>query len=362
MYSFADEWGPERIVEVYDVKHKMHGVLVIDNTAIGPGKGGIRMVPDISASEVFSLARAMTWKNAFAGIPFGGAKAGIQADPKSSSKEAIVRAFARSISNFVPKQYIAGPDMNIGEKEMEFFAQELGNPDVCTGKPASMGGLPHELGSTGFGVAHATKIAMEFSKKPLSGAKVAIEGYGNVGTFTHKYLEEMGASIVAISDSKGTAYLPSGLKHDIAMNTKSEKGTITAYPGAQVKPTSALFALDVDILIPGARPNVITNQNVNDVKAKVIVEAANIPMPYEIERSLSQKGVLIVPDFVANAGGVISSYVETIHGTPEQMFRMVEEKIVSNTRLVLERSGGKYVRDAALQIAQQRVKDAMQKR
>jgi len=362
MYSFADEWGPERVIEVHDTKLKFQGVLVIDNTARGPGKGGMRMVPDITTNEVFGLARAMTWKNALADIPFGGAKAGIRADPKRTDKEAVLRSFARLLGPVIPKYYCAGPDMNTAEREMAWFSDELGTRAACTGKPFALGGLPHELGSTGFGVVQAAKVAMEFSKKPLSGASVAIEGYGNVGTFAHKFLEEMGANVVAISDSKGTAYAQSGLKYAQSMKVKAEKGTITAYQGAKVLPAGALFGLDVDILIPGARPNVITEANVNEVKAKLVVEAANIPMTPAIEHKLSKKGILVVPDFVANAGGVISSYVETINGTPGQMFEMVERKIVDNTRLCLEKAEGRDVRTAALSIAQERVKDAMQYR
>lgn len=362
MYTIHDEWGPERVIEVWDPKHKVRGVVVIDNTARGPGKGGMRLVPDITTNEVFGLARAMTWKNALADIPFGGAKAGIRADPKMVNKEQVIRSFARLLAPVIPKYYIAGPDMNTAEREMAWFADELGCRMACTGKPAAMGGLPHELGSTGYGVVQSTKVAMEYSKHPLSGAKVAIEGYGNVGTFAHKFLEEMGAHVVALSDSKGTAYLPGGLKYETAMQVKAEKGTVTAYPGAQVKAAGDLFALPVDVLIPGARPNVITAANVNDVKAKMVVQAANIPMTYEMEKILSAKGIVVVPDFVANAGGVISSWVETIDGTPEEMFSIVKKKIVGNTQAVMERSGGKDVRAAALAIAQERVKDAMQYR
>lgn len=363
MYSFADEWGPERVFEVYDPKLKFQGVVVIDNTARGVGKGGMRMVPDITTNEVFGLARAMTWKNALADIPFGGAKAGIKADPKRADKEAVIRSFARLLAPMIKsRKYCAGPDMNTAEREMAWFSDELHDPTACTGKPASLGGLPHELGSTGFGVVQSAKVAMEFSKKPMSGATVAIEGYGNVGTFAHKFLEEMGASVVAISDSKGTAFVPGGMRYEKAMKVKAEKGTITAYPGAKMTPAAALFGLDVDILIPGARPNVITDANVNEVKARLVVEAANIPMTPAVEHKLSKKGVMVVPDFVANAGGVISSYVETINGTPGQMFEMVERKIVNNTRLCLERAEGHDVRAAALQIAQERVRDAMQYR
>lgn len=362
MHRYEDEWGPERILEVYDPKTKVHGVVVIDNTARGVGKGGMRLVPDLTVSEVARLARAMTWKNALADIPFGGAKSGIRADPKAINKEQVVRNFARLLAPVIPKYYISGPDMNITEREMGWFADELKEKNACTGKPASMGGLPHELGSTGFGVALATKVAMEFSKKPLSGATVAIEGYGNVGTFAHKFLEEMGAKVVAISDSKGTAYCGGGFEHKKALETKEKQGTITAYKGAQKKDGKALFEMDVDILIPGARPDVITAENVNDVRAKLVVEAANLPMKHDMELVLAKKGVLVVPDFVANAGGVISSYVETMGGSGRDMFKVVEDKITSNTKIVLENAKNMDIRASALQIAQSRVRDAMEYR
>jgi len=362
MHNFEDEWGPERVLEVYDPKTKLHGVVVIDNTAIGVGKGGMRMVPDLTVKEVASLARAMTWKNSLADIPFGGAKSGIRADPKKINKEEAVRAFARLLAPVIPKYYVSGPDMNITEKEMAWFSDELKDKKACTGKPSDMGGLPHELGSTGFGVVQATKVAMEFLKTPLSGATVAIEGYGNVGTFTHKFLEELGAKVVAISDSKGTACLSAGFRHDKALATKQEKGTITEYAGAEKKEAKDLFALDVDILIPGARPDVITAKNANNVKAKLVVEAGNLPMTHEVELMLAKKGIMVIPDFVANAGGVISSYVEFIGGSEKEMFSMVGEKITKNTSNVLEGTKNLDVRTAALSLAQERVRSAMQKR
>ncbi|MBS3068833.1 Glu/Leu/Phe/Val dehydrogenase [Candidatus Micrarchaeota archaeon] len=359
MQTNFDEYGPERILEVYDPKTKMHGVLVVHNTARGPGKGGIRLVSDITTEEVMGLAQAMTWKNALADIPFGGAKAGIKADPKTVDKIALMRAFARKIRQLVPSVYIAGPDMNTTEKEMAAFADEIGDLKASTGKPSSIGGLPHELGSTGFGVAHSTRVALEHAKMPISGASVALEGFGNVGTFTMKHLEELGAKIVAVSDSKGTAFLASGFQYEKAMETKAKKGTITAYEGAKVLPAAELFTQQVDVLIPGARPNVITAQNVSQIKAKVIIEAANIPMTHEIEQQLAKKGILVVPDFVANAGGVISSYCEHIGTTPSQMFSIVKDKVVANTSLVLSSAKELRTRDAALHIAKQRVRDAM---
>ncbi|MEM2137707.1 MAG: Glu/Leu/Phe/Val dehydrogenase [Candidatus Anstonellaceae archaeon] len=359
--SFEDAIGPERIVQVYDPITKMQGVLVIDNTALGPGKGGIRMVPDLTTEEVFGLARAMTWKNALAEIPFGGAKSGIKAHATNSHKTEIVRAFARKIAELVPSQYIPGPDMNMGESEMALVAETIGTPKAATGKPASMGGLPHELGSTGFGVALATEVALEHKKMPLNGATIAIEGFGNVGTFTAKFLTEKGAKVVAVSDSKGAVYLESGLDYETLMKAKKEHGTVTSYPGAKVLEARALFGMNCDVLIPGARPNVIHVGNVQEVKAKIIVEAANIPMKPEIEHELAKKGVLIIPDFVANAGGVISSYVEFKGGSEKDMFDMVREKITRNTRLVLEKTVANNTREAALEIAEERVIDAMEK-
>ncbi|MFA4982678.1 MAG: Glu/Leu/Phe/Val dehydrogenase [Candidatus Micrarchaeia archaeon] len=360
--AFEDEIGPERILHVYDPKTKMSGTVVVDNTALGPGKGGVRLVPDVTTEEVFGLARAMTWKNALAEIPFGGAKSGIKAMGHAPNKAEIVSAFAEKIRELVPSCYIPGPDMNMTEKEMAIFADVIGTRKAATGKPASMGGLPHELGSTGFGVALSTEVALEYKKIPLSGATLAIEGFGNVGTFTAKFLTEKGAKVIAVSDSKGTAYLESGLDYNKLMEVKKEKGTVTAYPGARVLPAADLFAVKCDVLVPGARPNVIRSDNQMRVNAKIVSEAANIPMKPDIELALEDRGILVIPDFVANAGGVISSYVEFSGGSEKEMFSLVREKIVKNTRLVLERSGGRETRHTALAIARERVLAAMEKR
>ncbi len=357
-----DEFGPERIIQTYDVKTRTEGILVIDNTARGLGKGGIRIEPDVTVDEVARLARAMTWKNALADIPFGGAKSGIRIDPKKVDKLAAVRAFARLLKELVPSSYVPGPDMNCGEAEMAIFAKEVGTPKAATGKPAEMGGLPHELGSTGIGVGHATLVALECRKIPVNGATIAIEGFGNVGTFAAKFLTERGAKLIAVSDSKGMIYDEKGLDYEELMCVKRAKGSVTDYKGAKVLPKEDLFGVKCDVLIPGARPDVITDANKGIVKARIIVEAANIPIPERVEIELERKGIAIVPDFVANAGGVISSYIEFTGGTKEQMFKTVEEKITKNTRLVLEKSGCKDARRVAIGIAKERVLDAMRKK
>ncbi|NYZ73898.1 Glu/Leu/Phe/Val dehydrogenase [Candidatus Micrarchaeota archaeon] len=359
-----DEFGFEKVIEVYDQKTGMQGVCVIHNTARGPGKGGIRMVPDVTVEEVMGLARAMTWKNAMADLPFGGAKSGIRVDPRKltpEQKEAHMRAFARKIKEVVPGEYIAGPDMNTTEKEMAQFADELGTPKACTGKPLSVGGLPHELGSTGFGVAISTRVAVKHMGKDLHGMTVAIEGFGNVGTFAMKFLEEWGAKVVAVSDSKGTIYAKDGLRYADLMKIKAEKGTVTAEKGEKLD-AAKLFELPVDILIPGARPDVIHKGNVANIKAKMVAEAANLPAKYDIEQVLMNKGVVVLPDFVANAGGVISSYCETMGWDSETMFKVVEGKIAGNTKIMLERADNHDTRKAAMEIAKERVSDAMRNR
>jgi len=356
-----DEIGPEKMIEVYDAKTGMHGFLVIDNTALGPGKGGIRLTPTVTKDEVAALARVMTWKSSLAELPFGGAKAGIVADDKKITKrekEDIIRAFARSIKEFCPSQYIAAPDMNTAEKEMAIFAEELGKKS-CTGKPKSMGGLPHELGSTGFGVHEAAEIAAEFCGLGKNSNTVAIEGFGNVGYFSAKYLWEHGSKIVAVSDSRGTICNEKGLDFGKLIDIKKKTGSVINYSPGKVLSNKDIIRVKSDILITAAVPYLITENDVKDIKEKMIIEGSNIPMTEHVELLLHKKGILVVPDFVANAGGVISSYVEYIGGTEKQMFKMIEEKIRKNTKMVLEKAKNTQQppRHAAVEIAKERILD-----
>jgi glutamate dehydrogenase (NAD(P)+) len=369
-----DDLGPEKVIEVYDPKTGMRGVLVVDNTARGPGKGGTRMTPTVDKEEVSRLARAMTLKNALADLPFGGAKSGIIAPSEvikdKARKKEYIQAFARALKQLSPSIYIGAPDINTAEEEMRWFVEANGSWKCVTGKPADMClkpgkcGIPHELGSTGFGVYHAALVALAHKRIPVKGATFAVEGFGNVGSFTAKYLTEAGAKFVAVSDSKGCIYNPDGLDFNGIEQTKREKGTVTAYSSGKVLLNKDLFELPVDLLIPAALPDVINTGNVDNVKAKIVCCGANIPMKLEMEDKLHARGVLVVPDFVANAGGVISSYCEYKGKTVEQMFKMVERKVTRNTRIVLRLAKEKGVkpRDAAMEIAMQRIRGAMAKR
>jgi glutamate dehydrogenase/leucine dehydrogenase len=346
-----DNIGPEYVIEVSDKEKGLEAVVVIDNTKRGVGKGGIRALEDITVNEIILLARAMTYKTAIADIPFGGAKAGIRVKKGEDKKEKI-RAFARKLKGIIPELYIPGPDMNTNEEDMGIISQELGK-NAATGKPLSMGGLPHELGSTGYGVFISVKTMFEHFKQELKGKTVAIEGFGNVGSFTAKYLYQENAKIVAVSDSKGTIYNKDGINIEELEKVKKEQGTVTKYKG-QVLNTNALFELDVDVLIPGARPFSINENNWDKIKAKYIVEAGNIPIKEDIERKLEDKGKLVLPDIIVNAGGVISSYAELKGMKKEHMFKLVKEKIEKNVKLILEKRE-KYTRDAALEIAHKRL-------
>jgi len=374
--NFSDEWGPEKIIEVYDPKTGMKGVLVIDNTALGPGKGGIRMTSTVDVFEVFRLARTMTWKNAMADLPFGGAKSGIKAAPKTKEeRKAIVQAFARALKQLSPSLYIAAPDVNTSEEEMKWYAEANGNWKSCTGKPANYCmklfgkkgekcGIPHEYGSTGFGVAHATAVACNYANIELKNARIGIEGFGNVGVFVAKHLAEMGARITAVSDSKGCLYNSDGIDIEKLEKVKIETGSVINYHPGKILDNKKLFELDLDILIPAALPDSINSGNADKIRAKIIVEAANIPATPEIEEQLRKRGILVIPDFVANAGGVISSYAEYRGYNAKKMFILVEKKIKKNTEFVLKYAAkeGKSPRDAGMIIAQERVKTAMEKR
>ncbi len=372
----ADEWGPEMIVKIYDEKTGTEGVLVIDNTALGPGKGGIRMTPDISEEEVFRLARTMTWKNALADIPFGGAKAGIRLTLEAAKdKKPFIQSFARSIKLLTPKKYIAGPDVNTGEREMQWFVEATGNWRSATGKPANLCmvafgkkgekcGIPHEFGSTGFGVAHATAITAALAGMEIKNATVAIHGFGNVGTFAFRYLEEMGAKVVAVADKAGAIYSEKGFDAKKLLAFAEERKPLSDYPSVKKITPDELLTLAVDILIPASVTDIINESNKHKIKAKIIIEGANIPMRETIENELVKKGVIIVPDFVANAGGVISSYAEYRGYNPKRMFEIVKAKIVKTTTSIMTKSlkSGRSARAIGLLMAMEKVRERMKKR
>lgn len=366
--AFADEWGPEKILQVYDPKTGMKGVLVIDNTTLGPGKGGIRMMSTVTTEEIFNLARTMTWKCALAKIPFGGAKSGIISDPKQITAEKkidLIRAFSRSLKRLCPSLYVAAPDINTGEKEMAVFAEANGSMKSTTGKPAHMCvkpgikcGIPHEYGSTALGVVQSAFTAANYiDDLNIDNSTVAIEGFGNVGSFVAEYFSQIDVKVIAVSDSKGCIYNPNGLNYEKLLDVKAKTGSVINYRPGKVLENRELLELNVDILVPAAIPYVITEKNVELVKAKLVVEAANLPIHPQIEKILDNRGILVVPDILANAGGVISSYAEYRGYNPKRMLELVQRKIRQNTIKVIETALSKDInlRDVAMNIAKERI-------
>lgn len=364
-----DEFGPEYVINIYDPELKMEGFLVIDNTVLGPGKGGIRMTPNVTAEEVFRLARTMTFKNSLADLPFGGAKAGIVWNGGSPElKKKFIQSFARSIKLLTPKKYIGAPDVNTGEQEMKWFVEATGNWRSATGKPANLCmevfgkksekcGIPHEFGSTGFGVAKTTETAAKMLKIDINGAKIAIHGFGNVGTFAYEFLTQMGAKIIALADTNATIYEKDGFNKDKIEKIIKDRKSLIEYPYGEKISAGKFWEIPTDILIPASVTNVINNENKDKIQTKLIVEAGNIPMSEEIEREFFAKGIWVVPDFIANAGGVISSYAEHRGYNPKKMMETIDAKITKNVKLILKKSIGenKNPRDVGMQIAINRI-------
>lgn len=369
-----DEFGPEYVIKVHDAKIGLDGFLVIDNTTLGPGKGGIRMTHNVSEEEVRRLARAMTWKNALAGIPFGGGKSGIiWQGGTPQQKKVLIQGFAKAIKPFLLKKYIAGPDVNTGELEMAQFVQATGIFNSATGKPANLClpvgkktrkcGLPHEFGSTGFGVAQSAKVAAEVLGIDIKGGTVSIHGFGNVGTFAYTYLTQMGAKVVAIADKDGAVLAENGFDEKIMKDIIKNRKPVADYKQGKAVSAEEFWKIPVDILIPASVTDVINDNNKNDIKSKLIVEAGNIPMRENVEDELFKKGIYFVPDFVANAGGVISSYAEYKGYNPKKMFEIVEEKIKASTQKVVKESLAKKInpRIVAMDLAKKIISAKMAK-
>jgi glutamate dehydrogenase/leucine dehydrogenase len=356
--ELCDDLGPVKMVLLREPAAGLQAVVVMDNLAAGPAIGGVRMAPDLTVEEVMRLARAMTLKNAAAGLPYGGGKAGICADPAidRAAKERLVRSFARAIASLT--DYIPGPDMGTDEACMGWIWDEIGR---AVGLPRVLGGIPLDaIGATGLGLAAAAEAVQEAGYLRLEGARVAVQGFGAVGANAARFLVERGAVLVAASDSAGAVADPAGLDVAALAAWKAEGGTVGAFGGGESMPRDDLLGVDCDLLIPAARPDVLDAGNAELVRAAVVLEGANIPATAEAELLLHKRGVLVVPDIIANAGGVICASVEHQGGTQAQALALAQEKVAANTSQVLEdaRELGILPREAAEDLARARVAEA----
>jgi glutamate dehydrogenase (NAD(P)+) len=317
------------------------GFRVVHNANLGPSKGGIRYSMDVNLDEVKALAAWMTWKCAVVGIPYGGGKGGIKCNPRELSKSELER-LTRSYTDlmvdvFGPDKDIPAPDMGTGQQEMAWIMDEYSKivgystPAVVTGKPLVLGGSLGRVEATGRGVMVSTRSALAKLGISPVGTTCAVQGFGNVGSISAKLLETQGLKILAISDVTGGYYNPEGINVEEAIAYRDgNKGTLEGFKGGQKITNEELLELDVTVLVPAAMEDQITNENADLVKAKLIVEGANGPIAASADRIINDKGIMVVPDILANAGGVTVSYFEWVQNrlgyfwTEERVYRRAD--------------------------------------
>ena len=359
VFAFADDLGPAKVIHVHEPSLGLKAVLVIDNVAVGPSIGGLRMAPDVSTAECARLARAMTLKNAAAGLPHGGGKSVLYGDPRmpAAQKQQLVRAFAYALRG--ERDYIFGPDMGTDETCMAWVKDEIGR---AVGLPAEIGGIPlDEIGATGWGISHAVEVALGWRDFKLEGARVAIQGFGAVGKHAARFLCAKGAVLVAASDSAGTLHDPAGIRVEELTRLKDAGKSVVDFSRGLKLDRDAVIDVECEIWIPAARPDVVHEGNVARLRTKLVPQGANIPFTAGAEANLHERGVLVVPDFIANAGGVICAAMEYQGATQAAAMQAVEEKIRANTAAVLAESATHRIppREAAVKLATTRVRRAM---
>src|SRR5712692_4352723 len=322
------------------------GYRVQHNVNRGPAKGGIRYSPDVTLDEVKALAMWMTWKCAVVSIPFGGAKGGVICDPKQMSPselERLTRRYATEISIVIsPHSDIPAPDVNTNAQVMAWIMDTYSMhegysiPAVVTGKPLSIGGSEGRNDATATGVLFVTRQAAKRIGMPLQGARVSIQGYGNAGAIAARLFYNEGCRIVAVSDTQGGIYDESGLDPAAVLRFKQERGTVVGFPHVQTVSIQEVLEVPCDILIPAATEGVITTANADRVQARIVAEAANGPTTPQADKILFDKGTIVIPDILANAGGVTVSYFEWVQDL--QSFFWGVEEITQKLEMIMNRA------------------------
>ena len=313
--------------------------VVYHNVVMGPAKGGVRFSPAVSMEETRNLAEIMTYKNALMGLPFGGGKSGIRFNPYNMddfTRIAVIKEYVHMIrEELFSGAYIPAPDMGSTPQDMATIYGETHRPESVTGKPVIVGGLPGRLQATGRGVSHAVKLGIEnMMGRKLKESRITIQGFGNVGRWTAYFLHQMGAKITGVSDIGGAVYNRKGMDIGKLLEySPTSRDTVKGFPGGEPIGTSEFMSLESDVFIPAALEKVVTAETAPKIKAGMIVEGANDPTTEEGEKSLLGKGVRILPDFFANSGGVIASYIEWRNAksgnqtSDKEVFDMIDSKI-----------------------------------
>jgi glutamate dehydrogenase (NAD(P)+) len=322
------------------------GYRVTHNIARGPSKGGIRYHPDVELDEVKALAMWMTWKCALMAIPFGGAKGGIRVDPKRLSRSELQRMTRRFTSEIIneigPEKDIPAPDVGTDPSVMAWifdtFSMNKGHSvlGVVTGKPLNVGGSLGRLEATAHGALYCIQEAIRKRELAMNGLRVAVQGFGNVGSFLAQFLAEQGATVIAVSDSRGGIHADTGLDMAAVVAHKQETGSLEGFRGADALTNEELLVLDCDVLAPCALEQVITRENADQIKAKIVAEGANGPVTPDADEILDERGILILPDVLANAGGVVVSYFEWVQGLQEYFWK--EDEVNSKLRDITTRA------------------------
>ncbi|MCE5302830.1 MAG: Glu/Leu/Phe/Val dehydrogenase [Planctomycetaceae bacterium] len=360
-------------VQVFVVRH---------NDVLGPAKGGIRMTPSVSLDEVTGLAMEMTWKTSLIGVPFGGGKAGICCDPTQLNpieKEILMRSFTRGVRRHIgPEIYVPAPDMGTNEGDMGHirdcisYSAGMSITMGCyvTGKPVVLGGIVGRREATGNGVAATVAAACERLNRRISDLRVAVQGFGNVGSVAAMAMAERGARVVAVSDVAGGTYCKDGLDVARLVEYVRQTGGVAGFAGGQDVPRDNVLETDCDVLIPAAAGSVVTEQNAGRIRAAIIAEGANAPLTPPADEILNQRGVFIIPDILCNAGGVFVSYLEYTQETQrdqmtrDEVQRRLFDRMQTTFADVYDRAQRQHetMRHAAMDIAVSRVVDGIMAR
>ncbi|HEX7899728.1 MAG TPA: Glu/Leu/Phe/Val dehydrogenase dimerization domain-containing protein [Planctomycetota bacterium] len=352
------------------------GFRVQHNGARGPYKGGIRYHPSVDMDEVRALASLMTWKTALVNIPYGGAKGGVNCDPRRMSQnelQQLTRTFTRKIDMALGVyRDIPAPDVGTNAQVMTWLMDEYGrkhgySPAIVTGKPVSLGGSRGRESATGLGVFFVTRWAAKDLGLELKGARVVVQGFGNVGSWVARYLSDAGAKVVAVADASGAILNDKGLDVNALSKHARDAKTVAGFAGGEAFPAEKIFELPCEVLIPAALNGVITDENVGGIQAKLVVEGANNPINPHADHVLKEKGIAVVPDILANAGGVTVSYFEWTQNL--QQFYWSEQEVQTKLEATMDRAyrevadmARKYkvpMRMAAFMTAIQRVYEAV---
>jgi len=298
------------------------GYRVLHSQARGPGKGGIRYAPDVTLDEVRALASWMTWKCAVVNIPFGGAKGGVICDPKKMSQgelERMTRRYTAEIIEFIgPEKDVPAPDVNTNEQTMAWIMDTYSMhmrqtvTAVVTGKPLNIGGSRGRREATGRGIAKVCDEALKYLNLPREGCRIIVQGFGNVGSNAARLMQERGYKVIGIGEVDGGLFNPNGIEIDSLIEHKLRNGTVLGFRGAEGMPTADLLTSECEILIPAATENVITSRNAERIRARIVCEGANGPTTAVADEILADKKVFIIPDILANSGGVTASYFEWV--------------------------------------------------